>query len=213
MSSGVWSVWSGMALMSAPRASRNSAVRRWPPWQACQNAWSISFGVGCPGSYGLTIGLGRRHGAWPQLAGWLEQRAAQVLQQPQSRGGHGQAAPAGRGPVQDGPLAGASQLRPGQGNRPGGGLDRHLAVAITKARPGLLGEPGPLLAVSALGLQRSLHQQLCPEPGDTGEAGPGEPSLVVALAWSGEASANRGAAEGRARLPRPSPRRRGAQYR
>jgi hypothetical protein len=33
-------------------------------------------------SFGLIIGLGRRDGAWPQLAGWFEQRAAQVLQQP-----------------------------------------------------------------------------------------------------------------------------------
>src|SRR5260370_27718940 len=30
------------------------------------------------------------YGAWPQLAGWFEQRAAQVLQQAQAVGGHGQ---------------------------------------------------------------------------------------------------------------------------
>ena len=42
-------------------------------------------------------------GAWPELAGRFEQRAAQVLQQAQAVAGHGQAAPAAGGPVQDGP--------------------------------------------------------------------------------------------------------------
>jgi len=46
MSRGVCREWSGMALMSAPRTNRNSAVRRCPPWQACQNAWLISSGLG-----------------------------------------------------------------------------------------------------------------------------------------------------------------------
>src|SRR2546430_17739049 len=41
--------------------------------------------------------------AWPELAGRVEQRAAQVLQQPEAVAGHGQAAPAAGGPVQDGP--------------------------------------------------------------------------------------------------------------
>src|SRR6266496_4177251 len=57
-------------------------------------------------SFGLIVGLGRRGGAWPQLAGWFEQRAAQVLEQPQPVAGHGEAAPAGRGPVQDRPHQG-----------------------------------------------------------------------------------------------------------
>jgi hypothetical protein len=35
-------------------------------------------------SFRLIIGLGRCDGAWPQLAGWFEQRAAQVLQEPQA---------------------------------------------------------------------------------------------------------------------------------
>jgi hypothetical protein len=41
-------------------------------------------------------------GAWPQLAGRFEQRAAQVLQQPQPVGRHGQAAPAAGGTIQHG---------------------------------------------------------------------------------------------------------------
>jgi hypothetical protein len=52
----------------------------------------------------LIIRLGRRYGAWPQLAGWFERRAAgQVLQEPQPVGGHGQAAPAAGGLVEHGP--------------------------------------------------------------------------------------------------------------
>src|SRR6266487_4442941 len=43
------------------------------------------------------------HGAWPQPGGWVEQRAAQVLELAQSGGGHGEAAPAAGGPVQHGP--------------------------------------------------------------------------------------------------------------
>jgi hypothetical protein len=35
-------------------------------------------------SLGLIIWLGRGDGAWPELARWFEQRAAQVLQEPQS---------------------------------------------------------------------------------------------------------------------------------
>src|SRR6516162_9064530 len=46
---------------------------------------------------------GGGYGAWPELAGRVEQRAAQVLQQPESVGGHGQAAPAAGGAVQHGP--------------------------------------------------------------------------------------------------------------
>jgi hypothetical protein len=35
-------------------------------------------------SFGLIIWLGHSDGAWPELAGWFEQRAAQVLQEPKS---------------------------------------------------------------------------------------------------------------------------------
>jgi hypothetical protein len=41
--------------------------------------------------------------AWPELAGRVEQGAAQVLQQPEAVAGHGQAAPAAGGAVQHGP--------------------------------------------------------------------------------------------------------------
>ena len=46
-------------------------------------------------SFGLIVGLGCCDSAWPQLAGRFEQRAAQVLEQPQPVTGHGEAAPAG----------------------------------------------------------------------------------------------------------------------
>jgi hypothetical protein len=39
---------------------------------------------GGPDSFGLIIALGRGDGVWPHLAGWFEQRAAQVLQEPQA---------------------------------------------------------------------------------------------------------------------------------
>jgi hypothetical protein len=54
-------------------------------------------------SLGLIFGLCCSDGAWPQLAGWVEQGPAQVLQQPQPVGGHGEPAPAAGGPVEDGP--------------------------------------------------------------------------------------------------------------
>ena len=68
-------------------------------------------------------------------------------------------------------LGGAAQLRPGQGHRPGGGLDRHFPVAVTAAGPGVLGQRGPGIPVTAeelgdLGLEGGLHQQLRAEPGD-----------------------------------------------
>jgi hypothetical protein len=65
---------------------------------------------------------------------------------------------------------GAAQLRPGQPDRPGGGLDGHLPVPVTRTRPGILGARGPGVPVAAeelgdLGLQGGLHQQLGAEPG------------------------------------------------
>src|SRR5258708_19673485 len=53
-------------------------------------------------SFGTVSGLSGGHGAWPQLGGWVEQRAAQVLELAQSGGGHGEAAPAAGGAVEDG---------------------------------------------------------------------------------------------------------------
>ena len=54
-------------------------------------------------SFGAAGGGAGGDGVWPQLGGWFQERAAQVLQETQPVAGHGQAAPAGRGPVQDGP--------------------------------------------------------------------------------------------------------------
>ena len=67
-------------------------------------------------------------------------------------------------------LAGAPQLGPGQGHRPGGGLDRHLPVAVAAAWPGVPGQRRAGIAVTAeklgdFGFQRGLHQQLRAEPG------------------------------------------------
>jgi hypothetical protein len=52
---------------------------------------------------GAVGGPGGCAGAWPQLGGGFEQRAAQVLQQPQPGGSHGEPAPAAGGPVEHGP--------------------------------------------------------------------------------------------------------------
>ena len=52
---------------------------------------------------GTFVVLSGGDGAWPQLAGRVEQRAAQVLQQAEAVAGHGQAAPAAGGAVQDCP--------------------------------------------------------------------------------------------------------------
>jgi S-adenosyl methyltransferase len=48
-------------------------------------------------------GLAGGDGAWPELAGRVKHGAVQVLQQAQAAAGHGQAASAAGGPVQDGP--------------------------------------------------------------------------------------------------------------
>src|SRR6266516_3239309 len=77
-------------------------------------------------SFWLIIGLGRCDGAWPQLPGWFEQRAAQVLQLRQPVGGHGEAAPAGRGPVQDGPHEGEAA---GLAGEPADDLDSPAGLA------------------------------------------------------------------------------------
>src|SRR5439155_17068809 len=52
---------------------------------------------------GVLVFPGGGDGAWPELAGRIEQGAAQVLQQPEPVAGHGQAAPAAGGAVQHGP--------------------------------------------------------------------------------------------------------------
>ena len=68
-------------------------------------------------------------------------------------------------------LGGTAQLGPGQLDRPGGRLDRHLPVSVARAGPRILAGRGPLVAVPAeelsnLGFEGGLHQQLRAEPGD-----------------------------------------------
>ena len=62
----------------------------------------------------MIAGLGGGDGAWPHLGGWFEQGPAQVLQQAQAIGGHGQAAPAAGGPVEHGPDQGEAAGLAGQ---------------------------------------------------------------------------------------------------
>src|SRR5215831_3494162 len=59
-------------------------------------------------------GVGLGGGAWPQPAGRAEQRAAQVLRQPQPVGGHGEPAPAAGGAAQHGPHQGEAAGLAGQ---------------------------------------------------------------------------------------------------
>ena len=60
------------------------------------------------------------------MGGWFEQRAAQVLELAQSGGGHGEAAPAAGGPVQDGPDQGEAA---GLAGEPADDLDPAAGLA------------------------------------------------------------------------------------
>lgn len=67
----------------------------------------VGRGFCCLGMLGDgTDGIGRCEcvgvAVW-ELGGWVEQGAAQVLQQPESGCGHGEPAPAGGGPLEGGP--------------------------------------------------------------------------------------------------------------
>ncbi len=127
----------------------------------------VRSGDGSGGS-GLLAGLGLAGGARPQLAGWLEQRPAQVLQQAQAVGGHGQAAPAAGGPVQHGPHQGQAA---GLAGEPADDLDP--AAGLTE---GALDEVGVPDAVVVLG----------GEPQVGGQAlAVGEQDLRPRTAWSG----------------------------
>src|SRR6266487_4128455 len=108
-------------------------------------------------SFWLIIGLGRCDGAWPQLPGWFEQRAAQVLQQPQPVGGHGEAAPAGRGPVQDGPHEGEAA---GLAGEPADDLDSPAGLA-----EGALDEVGVPYPVMVLSREPQVGGQAFPVGG------------------------------------------------
>jgi len=81
--------------------------------------------------------------AWPELAGRVEQGAAQVLQEAQAVAGHGQAAPASGGPVQDGPDQGEA------GGLAGEPAD-HLGAAagLAEGRLDEVGVPDPVMVLS-----------------------------------------------------------------
>ena len=78
-------------------------------------------------SFGVIIGLSGGDCAWPQLGGWFEQGPAQVLQQAQAVGGHGQAAPAAGGAVEDGPHEGEAA---GLAGEPADDLDPAAGLAV-----------------------------------------------------------------------------------
>ena len=77
-------------------------------------------------SFAAVGGLAGGDGAWPELAGWVEQRAAQVLQEPQAVGGHVHAPPAAGRPVQDGPDQGEAA---GLAGEPADDLDPAAGLA------------------------------------------------------------------------------------
>src|SRR5258707_6890030 len=93
-------------------------------------------------SFGTVSDLGGGHGAWPQLGGGIKQRPAQVLELAQSGGGHGEAAPAAGGAVQDGPDQGEAA---GLAGEPADDLD----PAAGLRRPSLdeVGVPDPVVVL------------------------------------------------------------------
>src|SRR5215475_7184734 len=112
----------------------------------CKSASAGSDFMGrlCSGSdsFWLIIGLGRCDGAWPQLTGWFEQRATQVLQEPQAIWGHGQAASAAGGPVEHGPDQGEAAGLAGQ---PADDLD--AAAGLAEGSLDEVGMPDALVVV------------------------------------------------------------------
>jgi len=79
------------------RRRREQRVRRrvWRPESGVKGTGAFRFMVMLGGGadiLGAFVVPGGGCGAWPELAGRVEQRAAQVLQQPQAIGRHGQAA-------------------------------------------------------------------------------------------------------------------------
>jgi hypothetical protein len=110
----------------------------------------------CSGSdsFWLIIGLGRRDSGWPQLTGWFEQRAAQVLQEPQAIWGHSQAAPAAGSPVEHGPDQGEAAGLAGQ---PADDLDPAAGLA-----EGSLDEVGMPDALVVAGREPQIGGQALP---------------------------------------------------
>src|SRR5260370_13126712 len=93
-------------------------------------------------SFGVIFGLSGGHGAWPQLGGWIEQRAAQVLELAQPGGGHREAAPAAGGPVQDGPDQGEAA---GLAGEPADDLDP--AAGLAEGALDEVGVPDPAVVL------------------------------------------------------------------
>src|SRR5260221_10214928 len=93
-------------------------------------------------SFGTVSDLGGGHGAWPQLGGGIEQRAAQVLELAQSGGGHGEAAPAAGGPVEDGPDQGEAA---GLAGEPADDLDP--AAGLAERALDEVGVPDPVVVL------------------------------------------------------------------
>src|SRR5215468_9351732 len=125
---------------------RSSTCSRVASGIRCKSASAGSGFMGrlCSGSdsFWLIIGLGRCDGAWPQLTGWFEQRATQVLQEPQAIWGHGQAAPAAGGPVEHGPDQGEAAGLAGQ---PADDLD--AAAGLAEGSLDEVGMPDALVVV------------------------------------------------------------------
>src|SRR6266853_3351390 len=115
---------------------------------------------GSSDSLGVIAGLSGGHGAWPQLGGRIEQGAAQVLELAQPGGGHGEAAPAAGGPVEDGPDQGEAA---GLAGEPADDLDP--AAGLAKGALNEVGVPDPAVVLGG-------------EPQVGGQAGPvGEQAL------------------------------------
>ncbi len=94
-------------LWDKPTTSPRDRKRGWrPECGVNRRAWFPGFMVrlgDSADSFGTARDLSGGYGGWPQLGRRFEQRAAQVLELAEPGGGHGEAAPAAGGPVQDGP--------------------------------------------------------------------------------------------------------------
>src|SRR5258707_13904208 len=127
-------------------ATRTPRSRGWRPESGVKGDWRgsgfmVRLGDGTD-SFGVIFGLGDGHGAWPQLGGWVEQRAAQVLELAQPGGGHGEAAPAAGGAVQDGPDQGEAA---GLAGEPADDLDP--AAGLAEGSFDEVGGPGPIVVL------------------------------------------------------------------
>ena len=99
----------GRKFSADPPETRNSASSlalhldsRWRPESGVKGRarfrFMVTLGDGAD-ILGAAVVLSDSDGVWPELAWRVEHGAAQVLEQAQAVGGHGQAAPAAGGPV------------------------------------------------------------------------------------------------------------------